>query len=178
MNAINKRYQKFTKIYKLKEPSSCDRDLWVIQISLNVHKERTDLKPMFKYVGGIHGNEAVGKELLLSFAEYLLERYSSGKDENIESLINNTDIHILLSMNPDGFEKATLGDCTGSDNESGRRNARNKDLNRDFPTKDELWTEKKNVIPEARAGNSFSDALDPGQSICFINWISWRGCCQ
>ena len=155
MKMINKRWPKLTKMYKLEEPTCCGRDLWVMQISLDVHKERADLKPMCKYVGGIHGNEAVGKEMLLSFTEYLLERYFSGKDKDIESLINNTDIHILFSMNPDGFEKATLGDCIEHSNESGRKNGRNKDLNRNFPTKDELRNHERMLFegrePETRS---------------------------
>ena len=142
LNNVSVRWPDITKVYRLSESTWGGRQLWVIQISTDVHKERSMLKPMFKYVANMHGNEVVGKELLLSLPEYLLERYYSGHNNEIERLINDTDIHLLITMNPDGFEKAKMGDCSGHDNRSGRKNGRNVDLNRNFPTKDDL---KKNA---------------------------------
>jgi len=40
--------------------------------------ERSDLKPMVKYVANMHGNEVVGRELLLAFIEYLVATYQAG----------------------------------------------------------------------------------------------------
>ena len=48
------------------------------------------------------------------------------------------DFHILPSMNPDGFERATEGQCEGGDLKSGRTNSNAKDLNRNFPTWNDL----------------------------------------
>ena len=39
------------------------RQLWVVKIS--TENQRSDLKPMVKYVANMHGNEVVGRELLL-----------------------------------------------------------------------------------------------------------------
>lgn len=103
------------------------RELYVIRITSNV----SDHKPMFKYVGNMHGNEAVGRELLLQLAHFLLHNY--GKNERITQLIDTVDIHIMPSANPDGFEAATEGDCFGTKNPSGRENGNGVDLNRDFP---------------------------------------------
>lgn len=44
------------------------RDLWVMIISANP-TGRTILQPEVKYVGNIHGNEPVGRELLLHLIE-------------------------------------------------------------------------------------------------------------
>ncbi|XP_055864115.1 carboxypeptidase D-like isoform X2 [Biomphalaria glabrata] len=123
-------YPSLAKVYDIGR-SLEGRKLTVIQISDNV-KQREIGEPRFKYVANMHGNEAVGRELLLNLAQYLLENY--GKDARVTSLVNRTDIHLLPSMNPDGFEAAPEGQCDGY---TGRGNRNNRDLNRNFP--DQFW---------------------------------------
>ena len=107
-----------------------NRSLLAIQITKNVHTDggREPGKPMFKYVGNMHGNEAVGREILIFLIQHLLQNY--GVDDRVTKLINTTDIYIMPTMNPDGFEAAREGECRGV---RGRPNHHLADLNRNFP---------------------------------------------
>ena len=63
LSNVSSRWPGLTKVYKLSESTWGGRQLWVIQISKDVNKERSLLKPMFKYVANMHGNEVIGREL-------------------------------------------------------------------------------------------------------------------
>jgi carboxypeptidase D len=49
----------------------------------------------------MHGNEVVGRETLLYLIAILCENY--GKNEYLTRLMNETRIHLMPSMNPDGY---------------------------------------------------------------------------
>ncbi|KAJ8940845.1 hypothetical protein NQ318_005291 [Aromia moschata] len=63
-----------------------------------------------------------------SRAKYLIDNYRTNR--TVSWLLNNTMIHVMPTMNPDGFQEASVL-CTG---EKGRTNGIERvDLNRDFP---------------------------------------------
>merc|ERR1719510_176675 len=62
------------------------RDLLVLQITRGVQKEREMGKPMFKWVANMHGNEALGRQLVMFLSQYLLENF--GQEDRVTSLLN------------------------------------------------------------------------------------------
>ena len=64
-----------------------------------------------RYVGNMHGDETVGRQLILYLAEYLLKQY--GQNKRIRQLVDNTEIYLMPSMNPDGFANAKVGTGCG-----------------------------------------------------------------
>ena len=117
------------------------------------------LKPMMKLVGNMHGNEAVGRELLLALATLILRDHEQDRAANegsqrfhnhgegpcggflrnyepscgpsfealaqeprLARILDTTDLHILASLNPDGFENSTKGVCRGYHVGTGRHN--------------------------------------------------------
>ena len=98
-------------------------------------------RPRVKLIGNMHGNEPVGRELLTYFARYLLES-DGGRDRRAARLLESVDLHILPTMNPDGFARGEEGKCSGGSYHAGRLNEGRMDLNRDFPDFDE-WQRLK-----------------------------------
>jgi carboxypeptidase D len=135
MQDIAGQYPDITKLESIGQ-SVQGRELWVIEISDNPGVN--EIEPEFKYVANMHGDETVGRELSLYLIEWLVEGY--GNNQRATDLINNTDIFIMPTMNPDGFENGS------------RYNANGVDLNRDFP---DQFTDLSNTVsgrqPETRA---------------------------
>ena len=82
------------------------RELLVLKISENV-AQRDECEPMVKYVANMHGDEAVGRALVVALAQYLVLAYHQG-DPRVVKLLNTTEVHLMPSMNPDGFELAQV----------------------------------------------------------------------
>lgn len=135
-------YSNLTALYSIGQ-SVQGRELWVMVVSRSPYEHMIG-KPNIKYVANMHGNEAVGRELMLHLVLHLVQNYDT--DYYIRWLLDNTRIHIMPSMNPDGFEVAQEGTCQGG---QGRYNARGFDLNRNFP--DYFKQNNKRSQPETEA---------------------------
>ncbi|XP_052867429.1 carboxypeptidase D [Anopheles cruzii] len=127
---MQKDYPELAKVHTIGQ-SLEGRPLSVLEIRPNVNRPRPLLMPMFKYVANMHGDETVGRELLLYLAQFLLANYAT--DPEIGALVNETAIYLMPSMNPDGYQRSREGVCESPANYVGRYNAANVDLNRDFP---------------------------------------------
>uniref|UniRef100_UPI0037E7F963 carboxypeptidase M n=1 Tax=Semicossyphus pulcher TaxID=241346 RepID=UPI0037E7F963 len=103
------------------------QQLWVLALGLNPRRHTVGI-PEFKYVANMHGNEVLGRVLLLQLIDDLVRGYRKNETWSLQ-LLNSTRIHILPTMNPDGFD-ASDTDCFYS---TGRFNHNHIDLNRNFP---------------------------------------------
>jgi len=152
MQLIKATCPKTSRLYSIGQ-SSQGRDLLVIELGTSPGRHEM-LKPEFKYVGNMHGNEVVGKELLLWLAHYLCTEYNAG-NQVAQSLLNSTRLHFLPSMNPDGYEMAYNYPSFPKPYVYGRPNANNVDLNRDFPNLDQMACQ----IPDGRRSDHLTQKL-------------------
>lgn len=157
-NNLARSYPNLARVFSIGK-SVEGRELLVLEISENV-QERGLGEPMVKYVANMHGDEAVGRELLVYLSQYLL--YNYGKDERVTRLVNRTDIFLMPSLNPDGFEKSQEGKCESKQDFSGRENANRIDLNRDFPDQFDRTIRKNGNILQGRQD----------ETIAMMTWIA------
>merc|ERR1711971_62002 len=129
LQQVHNKCPDISRLYTLSEPSVRGVPLYVLEFSDKPgHHELTE--PEMKYVANMHGNEVLGRELLLHLADHICSAFLAG-DKEMTALVHSTRIHLLPSMNPDGWKIAT--DHGGRDYLIGRSNANDIDLNRDFP---------------------------------------------
>ncbi len=102
------------------------RDLWVLKITDNVSVNEGE--PEFLYTSSMHGDELVGFPLMIRMIDYLLTNY--GTDTEVTNLVDNLEIYINPSANPDASYRTNP---TDEINNPIRANNSGQDLNRNYP---------------------------------------------
>lgn len=100
LNKIENQYPTIARVHEIGQ-SSLGHSILAIQITTNIGQNRRILKPMFKYIANMHGDETVGLQLLLYLAHYLTSLY--GVDDRITTIVDTTDIYLMPTLNPDGY---------------------------------------------------------------------------
>lgn len=131
LKELNANYPNITRLYSI-GTSVQGRELYVMEVTKDPGKHSSE-KPEVKYIANMHGNEVVGREMLLLLLRYLCENY--GTDARATRIMETVRLHVLPSMNPDGYEVSIKGDVYGM---KGRDNANGVDLNRNFPDQFEV----------------------------------------
>ncbi|MBI4403787.1 MAG: succinylglutamate desuccinylase/aspartoacylase family protein [Deltaproteobacteria bacterium] len=127
------------------------RQLWYLRIS---SQSKSIAKPKLLYISSMHGDEVVGKELMVYLARELLSSY--GTDDRITRLVDYGDIFVMPSMNPDGTAQKQ------------RFNSHGADLNRSFPFLSSR-NESESYEPEIQA------IMDLHRKIHFLVALNFHG---
>lgn len=169
LNELAQLYPEITRLYHLNYDSVEGRKLWVLEVTEDPGRHQV-LKPEFRYIGNMHGNEVVGRELILHLARLLVENYRAAQNEPandtrpsgpkfVKKLLRSTRIHLMPTMNPDGYARSDVGCRYETPSQRGRLNANNIDLNRNFPDPIIENSYDANTQPEVRAVIEWSNSI-------------------
>ncbi|CAI9606336.1 unnamed protein product [Staurois parvus] len=140
MKVVNEMCPNITRVYNIGR-SHEGLKLYAMEMSDNPGEHEVG-EPEFRYMAGAHGNEVLGRELLLLLMQFLCQEYKAG-NKRILRLIHNTRLHFLPSANPDGYEKAVeLGSELGGWS-LGRWTSDGIDINNNFPDLNTLLWESE-----------------------------------
>ncbi len=108
--------------------------IMMVKVSDNVDADEDEPEVLIGL--GIHAREVISAEIIIQFAQWLMEYY--GIDERAEHIVNSREVWIVPLMNPDGYRYNEIISPGGGG--MWRKNRRNNggglygvDLNRNFP---------------------------------------------
>ncbi|MFP5343137.1 MAG: M14 family zinc carboxypeptidase [Candidatus Limnocylindria bacterium] len=108
------------------------RELWAMKISDDVATDEPEPEVLFD--GGHHGDEHMAVEMALAIMRWLVDGY--GTDPRITRIVDNREVWIVFSMNPDGAEYDIRGGSYRFWRKNRQPNAGSKyvgtDLNRNY----------------------------------------------
>ena len=90
------------------------RDLWVVKIggtpgSSDSEATGVDGTPLpgrarVKLIGNMHGDEVVGRTILINLIEYVCGADGGADDPRVQQIRNAIDLYVMPTMNPDGHD--------------------------------------------------------------------------
>ncbi|KAL2099253.1 hypothetical protein ACEWY4_005733 [Coilia grayii] len=153
MKEVHDQCPDITRIYTIGK-SYTGLKLYVMEISDNPGKHELG-EPEFRYVAGMHGNEVVGRELVLNLMQYMCREYKKN-NERIVRLVKLTRIHLLPSMNPDGYEIAYEKGSELAGWAEGRYSYEYIDMNHNFADLNNImWDEKELAVDKSKVSNHY-----------------------
>uniref|UniRef100_A0A3B1JPX5 AE binding protein 1a n=1 Tax=Astyanax mexicanus TaxID=7994 RepID=A0A3B1JPX5_ASTMX len=93
-----------TRIYNIGKSAQGNK-MYAMEISDNPGEHELG-EPEFRYTAGLHGNEVLGRELLLLLMQFLCKEYN---DDNprVRRLVDGVRIHLVPSLNPDAYDSSS-----------------------------------------------------------------------
>ncbi|KAM6136099.1 putative carboxypeptidase X1 [Phoenicopterus ruber ruber] len=178
MKRVNDECPDITRVYSIGK-SYLGLKMYVMEISDNPGQHEVG-EPEFRYVAGMHGNEVLGRELLLNLMEYLCREFRLGNPRVVQ-LVTETRIHLLPSMNPDGYETAYKLGSELSGWAMGRWTYEGIDLNHNFADLNTaLWdAEDNDLVPHEFPNHyipipeyyTFANATVAPETRAVIDWM-------
>ena len=134
------------------------RELWMVVLSdwTMETKFNGDAKEMIYIDGGHHGNEYLGTALAWLTAKWYINEWNAGNEEAV-NVLQNTELHILIMLNPDGNDADTrhnLNLTTAANPFVSEVVPTGIDLNRNY---DHFWDDCSPSDPFAPGGGPFSE---------------------
>ncbi|XP_023286145.1 probable carboxypeptidase X1 [Seriola lalandi dorsalis] len=178
MKSVTEECPDITHIYTIGK-SYMGFKLYVMEISDNPGKHELG-EPEFRYVAGMHGNEALGRELVLNLMQYLCREYKKG-NQRVVRLVTETRIHLLPSMNPDGYEAAYEKGSELAGWAEGRYSFEGIDMNHNFPDLNNImWDAQEKAEDPSKVPNHYipipeyytkEDATVAPETRAVISWM-------
>lgn len=112
LQRVADEYPQITKLVDigdsyLKTVGQGGHDIWALKISDDAAIDDTTEAEVL-YMANMHAREIITPEIILFFMHYLIDNYN--KDAYVTHLVNNRELWLIPTFNPDGHEYVFTGD--------------------------------------------------------------------